>query len=87
MSDPADCISESTRRILRELSEQMGRPVQAILDRAVEDYRRKLFFEGLTADYAALKADPAAWADELAERRLWESTLTDGQDDAEPTDK
>jgi len=27
-----------------------------------------VFFEGLAADYAALKADPEAWADELAER-------------------
>jgi len=30
-----------------------------------------VFFEGLAADYAALKADPEAWADELAERKLW----------------
>lgn len=29
------------------------------------------------AAYAALKADPAAWHEELAERELWEATLAD----------
>jgi len=27
---------------------------------------------------ADLRSDPAAWKEELAERRAWEATLTDG---------
>lgn len=34
----------------------------------------------MAADSAALKADPEAWAEELAERKLWEATLMDGLD-------
>ena len=52
-------------------------------DLALDDYRRKVFFEGLAADYAALKADPKAWAEELAERQLWDATLLDGLDPEE----
>ncbi len=51
-----------------------------VLDKALDDFRRKVFFEGLAADYAALKAEPEAWAEELAERKLWETTLMDGLD-------
>src|SRR5262249_32631112 len=76
-------ISEATRRILQELAEQTGQSVQDILDRAGEDYRRKGFFQSLAADYAALRADPREWEEELAERKLWEGTLMDGLDPKE----
>jgi hypothetical protein len=84
MSVPALPVSEGTLRVLHELAEQTGRPALEILEKALDDYRRKVFFEGLTADYAALKADPEAWADELAERKLWDATLMDG---LEPDEK
>jgi hypothetical protein len=80
MSTPTVPISEGSYRVLKELSEQTGQSMLEILDRALDTYRRKLFFEGLKADYAALRADPEAWADELAERKLWEATLMDGLD-------
>jgi hypothetical protein len=41
---------------------------------------RKLFFEQLNAGYAELRADPVAWAEHLAERKLWDATLMDGLD-------
>jgi hypothetical protein len=36
------------------------------------------------AAFARLKQDPQAWAEELAERALWESTLLDGLADNYP---
>ena len=83
MSTPTVAVSETAYRILQELAEQTGQTSLAILDKALDDYRRKVFFEGLAADYAALKADPEAWAEELAERKAWESTLLDGLDPGE----
>ncbi len=80
MSAPTVPISESSHRLLCDLAGQTGQSVQQVLDQALEDYRRKVFFEGLAADFAALKADPEAWAEELAERKLWDSTLMDGLD-------
>jgi hypothetical protein len=42
--------------------------------------RCKVFFEQLNAGYAALRADPVAWAEFEAERQLWDATLMDGLD-------
>jgi len=36
------------------------------------------FLTQLAADFAALRNRPDDWAEELEERRLWESTLADG---------
>jgi hypothetical protein len=73
-------ISTMAHRILHDLAEQTGQSPLDVLDTALDADRRQVFFEGLAADYAALKADPEAWADELAERKLWEATLADGLD-------
>jgi hypothetical protein len=73
-------VTDSTRDLLHAISQQTGKTIPEILDKAVEEYRRKIFFEGLDQDYAALKADPEAWAQELEERKLFENTLMDGLD-------
>ncbi|HEV3237466.1 MAG TPA: hypothetical protein VGZ25_10790 [Gemmataceae bacterium] len=73
-------ITDSTRDLLQAMSRQTGRTIPEILEKAVEEYRRKIFFEGLDQDYTALKADPEAWAQELEERKLFENTLMDGLD-------
>jgi hypothetical protein len=43
-------------------------------------HRRRMFEESNTT-FEALRADPVAWAEELAERAAWEGTLLDGLDD------
>lgn len=80
MSTPTVPLSETSQRILQELAGQTGQTTTEILDKALDVYRRKVFFEQLNADCAALRADPEAWAEELEERKLWESTLMDGLD-------
>ena len=50
----------------------------AVLEKAIERYRRERFLEDVNASYAALKANPRKWRDEMAERELWENTLGDG---------
>jgi predicted transcriptional regulator len=71
-------VSEETRNVLRDLAARTGQPMQAILERAVEDYRRRCFFEEMNRAFAALRADPQAWADELQERATWDVALADG---------
>jgi hypothetical protein len=67
--------------LLRKLASATGEPLQKVLERAVESYRREQFFKELDAAYARLRADPVAWEEELAERALWEATLADGVDE------
>ncbi len=83
MSAPTVCISEASHRVLKELVEQTGQTMMEVLDKALDAYRRKLFFEQLNAAYAALSADPVAWAEVEEERRSMDGFLMDGLDPEE----
>jgi predicted transcriptional regulator len=74
-------VSQRTHELLLELAAATGKPLQKVLERAVETYRREQLFAELDAAYARLKADPVAWEEELAERAELEGTLADGLDD------
>ena len=80
MSPPSIRISEASHQILNELAEQTGQTMMEVLDKALDAYRRKLFFDQLNAGYAELRADPEVWAEHLAEREQWDATLMDGLD-------
>jgi hypothetical protein len=80
MSTPTVPISEASHRMLKALAEQTGQPMMDVLDKALDAYRRKVFFEQMNAGYAELRSDPEAWAEHLAERKLWDATLMDGLD-------
>jgi len=41
---------------------------------AVRTYEREVFFLGLAADFASLRADPEQWAEEESERAIWDQT-------------
>jgi hypothetical protein len=76
-------ISEPSQVILKELAEQTGQSMEDVLDKALEAYRRKLFFEQMNAGYAEQQADPKAWAEHLTDRKQWNATLADGLDSNE----
>jgi hypothetical protein len=83
MSAPTIPISEASHQLLLDLAEQTGQTITDVLDKALDTYRRKLFFDQMNAGYAELRADPEAWAEQLAERKLWDATLMDGLDPGE----
>ena len=71
-------VGQATRAALRQLAAETGEPMSVVLEKAVEAYRRQCIFAQANAAYAALRSDPEAWTEELAERQEWEGTLTDG---------
>jgi predicted transcriptional regulator len=71
-------ISERAHEHLRELAVRSGRPLQAVLESAIEAFRRDAFFVQLDAAYQAVWADEQAGREEQEERAVWESTLADG---------
>lgn len=73
-------INDAPYRLLKELAEQTGQTITDVLEKALDAYRRKLFFEQMNAGYAELRADPKAWAEHLREREVWDATLMDGLD-------
>ena len=73
-------ISPHAHELLRQLAEEEQASMQAVLDRAIERYRRESFLRAANSEFQALKADPRAWKHETQVRQLWEQTLTDGLD-------
>lgn len=53
-----------------------------VMDKALKLYEERLFWERTNQAYAALKADPKAWEEELQERTEWEATIGDGLEGA-----
>lgn len=71
-------VSENTHQTLRSISLKDGETMQDIIDKAVEDYRRKRFLQGLSQDYQTLQQDPEVWKVHEEETALWDNTLEDG---------
>lgn len=76
-------ISPRSWNILKEIADCAGETMQAVLDRAVEMYRRQWLLERANEAYAALKNDQNKWQEEVAERKEWEATLGDNLGDSE----
>ncbi len=78
MSTTTIRVTPETHDILRTLAGHENTSIQAVVHKAVSEYRRRQILEQGNVAYAALRADPAAWAEEMKERQAWEATLADG---------
>jgi predicted transcriptional regulator len=87
MSHTTIRINERTREVLRDLARIRHESMQAVLEMAVEEYRRKRFLEDLNAAYAEQRKDCAAWKELESERAVWDSTLGDGLEEDEVWDE
>ncbi len=74
-------IPTEAHAMLAELAAAQKRPMSALLADLIERERRRVFLEGLNADFARLRADPAAWTDYQAEVTSMEGTMMDGLED------
>ena len=81
-------ISDKARQELRDLAQQSGESMQNVLEKAIDLYRRQMFFEQLNASVSRLQEEhPDLWQQELEERQVWENTLADGlENDAYETE-
>ena len=75
-------INERTRAALRSLAQERGEPMSQVVEELVEAARTEQFFAAADAAYLRLRSDPEAWAAELGDRDVWESSLGDGLGDA-----
>jgi hypothetical protein len=83
MSETSISITETAHRQLCELAEWSGVSLAEALERAVKEQYDRQFWTAVNAGYAALRADPKAWAEVEAERQVWDATLMDGLDPSE----
>jgi hypothetical protein len=71
-------IEPAAHLALVEIAREKHVSLTEALSLAVELYRREVFLEGVAADFASLQADAGAWAEEEAERRVWDASNADG---------
>jgi hypothetical protein len=71
-------VTKKAHQLLKKLAQERGLPMTRTLEEALECYRRQLFLQKSNEAFAALRADPKAWEEELEERREWDGTLGDG---------
>ena len=74
-------ISTSSHEILKEESATSGRSMQAVLEDAIEHYRRQRFVQDVNAAYSRVREDALAWGEIVEERNAWEGSVGDGLDD------
>ncbi len=75
-------IDEHTHQALRELAQADHQSMREVLEKAVEEYRRRRILEDANAAYAALRSDPEAWQEIQTEQAEWEA-LSDGLPEGE----
>jgi hypothetical protein len=71
-------ISNTSYQTLAEISALSGKPIETVLEQAIEQYRRQQFLATANQAYLALRDRPEAWQEELEEREAWDITLEDG---------
>jgi len=79
MATPTIRISKTTHELLHTLASQDNTSMQAIVEQAIEHYRRQRFLEGLSADFTNLRENNESWHDELQERQQWDIAIGDGE--------
>ncbi len=78
---PTIRVSDDLHSVIRELAN--GESMQGVISKAIELYRRQALLEKANAAFAALRQDPAAWAQEQAERAEWDGKVGDTRVDTE----
>ena len=82
MSQTMVRIGQDTHAVLKGLAAKEGSTMQAVLDKAVEAYRRIRFLEQVNESYDEVRRDDLAWAQVREERAAWDTTLDDGLQEA-----
>jgi predicted transcriptional regulator len=76
-------ISQETYNTVKSIAKQQNQKIQAVVEQAVKDLKKKNFFDNLNSDYAKLKVNSPAWAEEKVERAEWDAVLKDGLENAD----
>ena len=74
-------VSDTAKKKLKAIAARKNLSLQKALDELISAEEQKLFWEQVNEEYRRLQEDKEAWAEELAERALWDCCLLDGLKD------
>ncbi|MBU2444421.1 MAG: hypothetical protein KJ666_02445 [Bacteroidetes bacterium] len=77
MSSTTVRITGRAYRLLQDIKKRTGDSFQTIIEMSLDNYKEKQFWNEVSDAYKNLR-DSANWNEELDERRLWDSTISDG---------
>jgi hypothetical protein len=83
-TSPVVKLKPATHAKLQSIAHAEDRPMGEVVTFLVDRYERERFWKQVRADYARLKADPAAWAEYKAEVDAWDTLSGDGLVAEEP---
>lgn len=73
-------VADATKKKVRDLAEMTGKQMRAVIEEAVAEYERKVFWERTNQRYAELRRDREEWSSIEAEREGESGALRDGSD-------
>ena len=73
-------VNREAHAVLQELAAEEHMPAGRILQKALDDYRRRVYLRKVGEAYAALRSEAKNWKKEAAERKLWDATIEDGDE-------
>lgn len=74
-------LSDAVEKQLEELIALTGKPRQKILEKALKELSKQLFFKKSNEQYLALRKNKEEWNSYMQENEDWDITLQDGLDD------
>jgi hypothetical protein len=79
-AQPSLALTPRAMKLLDQVVTLTGKPAAEALESALDAYFRAEFIRLGNEGYAALQADPEAWAAYQAELKEWDAVLMDGLD-------
>ncbi len=71
-------IDIADKQFLDKLAAETGESHPKLLHRAVEQLKRKIFFDKMNQCYRDMKSDPELWTVEQVEREMFDKATNDG---------
>ncbi|MGD9685262.1 MAG: toxin-antitoxin system protein [Candidatus Obscuribacterales bacterium] len=71
-------IDVADKQVLDRLAAETGESHPKLLHKAVEQLKRKIFFEKMNRAYREMQTDPDTWAVEETERDMFDKAAGDG---------
>jgi predicted transcriptional regulator len=71
-------VKKELYNTVKSIAKEKNKNMQDILDEAIQDYKKREFFDSLNAAYAKLKTNPKVWKEAENEREVWDTILLDG---------
>lgn len=75
-------INPASKELLMGFAESYQVSLPTMLDRVIDDYRRRHLLEQANTAYEVLRKDPKQWEAYRHEMQLWDQALADGLTDA-----